>query len=102
MNGSRPKLRMSALLLVTLAMSSGSAARAGDEKDTGIPTCDKKIGTLSVVEPEQKWWTQYNLESPEALIKVLVAECKCFTLVDRGKGLAAAQKEWARTSARAR
>ena len=34
-----------------------------------------------------------NLESPEALIKVFVSQSKCFTLVDRGKGLAAAQAE---------
>ncbi|MGH7749513.1 MAG: CsgG/HfaB family protein, partial [Candidatus Dormibacteria bacterium] len=40
-----------------------------------------------------KWWVQYNLESPEALIKVFVAQSKCFTLLDRGKGLAAAQQE---------
>jgi hypothetical protein len=33
------------------------------------------------------------LESPEALIKVYVSKSKCFTLVDRGKGLAAAQAE---------
>ncbi len=58
-----------------------------------IPTCDKKIGTLAVTEPENKWWTAYNLESPEALIKVFVSQSKCFTLLDRGKGLAAAQTE---------
>jgi hypothetical protein len=51
-----------------------------------------------VVEPENKWWRAYDLESPEALIKVFVAECKCFTLVDRGKGLDAAQTERALAS----
>jgi len=30
-------------------------------------TCDKKIGTLAVTEPQNKWWLAYNLESPEAL-----------------------------------
>src|SRR5205823_6377474 len=40
-----------------------------------------------------KWWLAYNLESPEALIKVFVSQSKCFTLLDRGKGLAAAQQE---------
>jgi len=34
-----------------------------------------------------------QLDSPAALIKVYVAQSKCFTLVDRGKGLAAAQAE---------
>src|SRR5690348_16238993 len=66
---------------------------ATDAPEPEIPTCDKKIGTLAVTEPPEKWWVQYNLESPEALIKVLVSQSKCFTLVDRGKGLAAAQAE---------
>ncbi|HTD74096.1 MAG TPA: CsgG/HfaB family protein [Steroidobacteraceae bacterium] len=58
-----------------------------------IPTCDKKIGTLAVAEPQNQWWTALNLESPAALIKVFVSQSKCFTLVDRGKGLQAAQAE---------
>ena len=53
-----------------------------------IPKCEKKLGTLAVTEPESKWWRELNLESPEALIKVFVSQSKCFTLVDRGKGLA--------------
>jgi curli biogenesis system outer membrane secretion channel CsgG len=64
-----------------------------DTKEPVIPTCEKKIGTLAVTEPENRWWQALNLESPEALIKVFVSQSKCFTLVDRGKGLAAAQAE---------
>jgi len=90
--------RCAALLLVAIVAATSTVALAKDEKQPEIPVCDKKIGTLSVVEPEQKWWVQYNLESPEALIKVFVAQCKCFTLVDRGKGLAAAEKERALAS----
>jgi curli biogenesis system outer membrane secretion channel CsgG len=63
-----------------------------------IPVCTKKIGALAVVEPENKWWPALGLESPEALIKVFVSESKCFTLLDRGKGLAAAQSERALAS----
>jgi Curli production assembly/transport component CsgG len=58
-----------------------------------IPVCDKKLGTLAVKEPQNQWWTQLNLDSPESLIKVIVSQSKCFTLVDRGKGLEAAQAE---------
>ena len=83
-----------------MAAALGGVALAGSvragEKDTKepvIPTCDKKIGTLAVTEPENRWWAGLNLESPEALIKVFVSQSKCFTLVDRGKGLAAAQAE---------
>ena len=64
-----------------------------DTKEPVIPTCDAKIGSLAVAEPENKWWVALNLESPEALIKVFVAQSKCFTLLDRGKGLAVAQQE---------
>jgi len=71
----------------------GAQAAEKDTKEPVIPTCDKKIGTLAVTEPENHWWVGLNLESPEALIKVFVSQSKCFTLVDRGKGLAAAEQE---------
>ncbi|MBV8806855.1 MAG: hypothetical protein JO042_17480 [Sinobacteraceae bacterium] len=74
------------------------AARAADAPQPEIPTCDKKIGSLAVTEPQNQWWLQYNLESPEALIKVYVSKSKCFTLLDRGKGLAAAEGERALAS----
>ena len=90
----RSKTRLIVLTsLATTGLLSTAAAFAADNPQPEIPTCDKKIGTLAVTEPENKWWFQYNLESPEALIKVYVSKSKCFTLVDRGKGLAAAQGE---------
>jgi len=81
-----------AAVLMMIVLEVPPPARA-DAPPPEIPTCDKKIGTLAVTEPENRWWLQYNLESPEALIKVYVSKSKCFTLVDRGKGLAAAEKE---------
>lgn len=82
-----------ATILATGAMAAAAQAGEKDTKEPTIPTCDKKIGTLAVTEPENKWWLGLNLESPEALIKVFVSQSKCFTLVDRGKGLQAAQAE---------
>ncbi|TAN06339.1 MAG: peptidoglycan-binding protein [Rhodanobacteraceae bacterium] len=60
-----------------------------------IPRCSHKIGTVAVQEPDNgnRWWSGMNLESPAALIKVYVSESGCFTLVDRGKGLQAAEQE---------
>ena len=78
---------------ITLVLSCAAATARADAPQPEIPTCDKKIGTLAVTEPQNQWWLEYNLESPEALIKVYVSRSKCFTLVDRGKGLAAAQTE---------
>jgi hypothetical protein len=96
MSGERTRFLVT-LALSTAAVGLSSIARA-DQAPPQIPTCDKKIGTLSVKEPPNNWWTEYQLESPEALIKVMVSQSKCFTLVDRGKGLEAAQSERALAS----
>lgn len=60
-----------------------------------IPTCTKPLGSISVVEPEDSvnWWTGQQLPAPSKLIKVFVNKSHCFTLVDRGAGMAAAQYE---------
>ncbi|HET7756203.1 MAG TPA: SH3 domain-containing protein [Steroidobacteraceae bacterium] len=92
MAAATPKIPVLATLTLAL-LAAAAAVRAADQPPPQIPTCDKKIGTLAVTEPENKWWLAYNLESPEALIKVFVSQSKCFTLLDRGKGLAAAQQE---------
>ncbi len=78
---------------VICACGALAITEAADAPPPQIPTCDKKIGTLAVTEPENNWWVQYQLDSPEALIKVFVSQSNCFTLLDRGKGLAAAEKE---------
>ena len=83
-----------ALILASTAVAAGlSTAQADNAPPPQIPICDKKIGTLAVTEPENPWWTAMQLDSPAALIKVYVSQSKCFTLVDRGKGLAAAKAE---------
>jgi hypothetical protein len=85
---------VSVLAAVTaIAAATMTAAHADTSQAPQIPICDKKIGTLAVNEPQDPWWTAMQLDSPAALIKVYVAQSKCFTLVDRGKGLAAAQAE---------
>ena len=88
------KMRLIVLTSLAVAGIGGPlTVFATDAPEPEIPTCERKIGTLAVTEPQNKWWVQYNLESPEALIKVYVSRSKCFTLVDRGKGLAAAEAE---------
>ena len=94
------RIRLIALASFTVCgmTAAASAFATNDAPVPDIPTCDKKIGTLAVTEPQNKWWVGYNLESPEALIKVYVSKSKCFTLLDRGKGLEAATGERALAS----
>lgn len=85
-----------ALVLAGLIAVPASAESIRDKTDRAkgqIPICSKKIGSVAIYEPENKWWEPLGLESPEALIKVLVMKSGCFTLVDRGKGFDVAQRE---------
>src|ERR1700727_2042686 len=85
--------RVVLLIFAGGSMLGANVANGAEAPPPQIPVCDKKIGALAVTEPQNQWWTALNLESPAALIKVFVSQSKCFTLVDRGKGLQAAQAE---------
>jgi curli biogenesis system outer membrane secretion channel CsgG len=69
--------------------------REHEAKVQAIPHCTRKLGSISVIEPETDvhWWTQQQLPSPTKLIKVFVQKSGCFTLVDRGMGMGAAMRE---------
>jgi hypothetical protein len=69
--------------------------KAHEAKVAAIPKCARRLGTISVIEPEGDvhWWTQQQLPSPTKLIKVFVNKSGCFTLLDRGMGMNAAMRE---------
>jgi len=97
------KLTCALLAGAALAMfaSEASAATAQEQrqqKQAEIPRCAQSLGNLAVDEPQRNWWSELKLGSPEALIKVFVQQSGCFSLVDRGAGLAAAQRERALAS----
>lgn len=59
-----------------------------------IPRCARKLGTLSIMDGDDtRGWMQYNLASPQKLLRAMVQKSGCFNLVDRGAGLNAAQIE---------
>jgi curli biogenesis system outer membrane secretion channel CsgG len=87
------RMKQGLVAATVAALAFSVTAQAKEKAPPEIPKCAKKFGTLAVTEPKVQWWRELGLESPEALIKVFVAESKCFTLVDRGKGLEAAQAE---------
>ncbi|PJK10231.1 peptidoglycan-binding protein [Lysobacteraceae bacterium NML08-0793] len=70
-----------------------SAQQTRAQKTQEIPTCSRNLGTITVMEPETRWWSDYGLSSPEALIKLFVSRSRCFTLVDRGRGMNAMMGE---------
>ena len=86
-----------AAAVTAMAMTSVSPASAGGDKSSGrkaqeagtaqMPHCARPLGTISIVEPDKQWWVDYQLGSPEAILKVFVQESGCFTLVNRGRSM---------------
>jgi curli biogenesis system outer membrane secretion channel CsgG len=80
-----------------LAQTSNTKASEARKMQTNatqqIPQCARPIGVLAIVEPEDQWWRQLNLGSPEAIIKVFVQNSRCFTIVNRGRSMASRAME---------
>ena len=81
-----------ALLTTTPAMAqvdkkASSGKQAQTKGEMQIPHCTRRIGTVAIVEPDNQWWREYNLGSPEAILKVFVAQSGCFGLVNRGRSM---------------
>ncbi len=68
----------------------GAAGTAGSTGDSGLQHCDKPMGALAVVEPQDYVMSslaRYNLQSPTSLIRLMVQQSNCFIVVERGQGL---------------
>lgn len=70
----------------------------GSTKNAEIPICDKSLGSVAIVDGEGQGWTVYGLGAPSTLLKAFVAKSKCFTLLDRGAGMSALERERALAS----
>jgi curli biogenesis system outer membrane secretion channel CsgG len=94
-------LRLASALTLGVALLATAAPAAAQTSNTGassarkmqnnatqqIPVCTRKLGTLAIVEPDNQWWREYNLGSPEAILKVFVQKSGCFGLVNRGRSM---------------
>jgi curli biogenesis system outer membrane secretion channel CsgG len=85
-------------LAIAGLLASGNAALAADNKGSSahqqeqkgiqqIPQCSRNLGAVAIVEPDNQWWREFNLGSPEAILRVFVQQSGCFTLVNRGRSM---------------
>lgn len=83
------------ILVATLVVPPAFAQDKQAKPETDVPRCSAPVATISIAEPDTKWWEQLGqgFGSPVSLIKVFVDRSGCFGLVDRGTGLEAAQRE---------
>ncbi|MDT0576981.1 CsgG/HfaB family protein [Croceicoccus sp. F390] len=82
----------STLALVSLpqlaaAQGRSSARQQQDRGQAEIPRCQRNLGTVAIIEPDNKWWREFQLGSPEAILKIFVQKSGCFSLVNRGRSL---------------
>ena len=71
-----------------MAADKGSSARQKQTKGTQeIPICNRNLGTIAIVEPDNQWWRELNLGSPEAILKIFVQKSGCFSMVNRGRAM---------------
>ena len=82
------------LIAATLAATPAAAQYGMDKKGPKnaatpeLPRCAQPLGRAAIQEPENRWWTELGLSSPEALLKLFAARSNCLRIVDRNGGLA--------------
>lgn len=67
--------------------SASSGQKDQQQGQSEIPRCTKRLGTIAIVEPDNQWWRELNLGSPEAILKIFVQQSGCFGLVNRGRSM---------------
>jgi Curli production assembly/transport component CsgG len=68
----------------------GSAGTDGSAGDKGVEHCDKPMGAVAVVEPQNEVLvalSRYRLSSPVGLIRLMIQQSNCFIVVERGVGM---------------
>jgi curli biogenesis system outer membrane secretion channel CsgG len=68
--------------------------RATASQTPQVPRCTRNLGTISIQDGDTHMgWTAMNLSPPAGLLRVVVQQSGCFTVVERGRGLDAAMRE---------
>lgn len=86
-------LAMSAVLAAGLSGTAWAQPRAAASTTPQVPRCAVNLGTISIQNGDSAGWTGYRLQPPAALLRVVVQQSACFTIVERGAGLDAAMRE---------
>jgi len=88
-------LALSTALLMSSVTSIDPAAAQGrssgrkqqDRAMAEIPRCERNLGTVAIVEPDDHWWTRYGLQNPEAVLRIFIQRSGCFSMVNRGNSM---------------
>ncbi len=86
-------LAMAAAVFGVLTAEVQAQPRAAESQTPQVPRCTRNLGTISITNGDTAGWTQYRLQPPAGLLRVVIQQSGCFTVVERGAGLDAAMRE---------
>lgn len=72
------------------AVQGGAGTSGATADSTGLAHCDKPMGALAVVEPQDQVMaalSSYSLQSPTGIIRMMVQQSNCFIVVERGQAM---------------
>lgn len=83
------------MILASLLLAGNALADDGNS-DGRIEHCERNFGTLAVAEPQQTMivaLSQYKLGSPSTMLRMIIQDSGCFTVVERGVAMQNIQQE---------
>ncbi|MEZ5996305.1 MAG: CsgG/HfaB family protein [Hyphomonadaceae bacterium] len=86
-------LAMAAALSAGLAFEAAAQPRAAASTTPQVPRCTRNLGSISIQNGDSAGWSYYRLQPPAGLLRVVIQQSGCFTVVERGAGLDAAMRE---------
>lgn len=98
--------RLALALAVTTALVAASAAPAEAQIRFGrkgkseaapvindIPRCSQNLGTVAIAETQGALFSQMGMGAPTELLRTVIRESGCFTLIERGPGMDLVERE---------
>ena len=86
-------LAIFALSVGMLSVEAQAQPKPAESQTPQVPRCTRNVGTISIRNGDSAGWTRYQLQPPAGLLRVVVQQSGCFTIVERGAGLDAAMQE---------
>jgi curli biogenesis system outer membrane secretion channel CsgG len=75
-------------------VATGSAGASGAQGTSkSLERCSQPIGTAALVESDDRTYLQYDLPKPQPMLRLMMQQSGCFTVVDRGVASEALKRE---------
>jgi curli biogenesis system outer membrane secretion channel CsgG len=87
------KMLAMAVAIAGLISVEAQAQHATASTTPQVPRCTRNLGTISIRNGDTAGWNAYRLQPPAGLLRVVIQQSGCFTVVERGAGLDAAMQE---------